>query len=173
MHELSRRGFLLGAVPAAAEARRPNVLLIMCDQLNPAVLGIHGGPVETPHIERIARTGVVFRGATCTTPFCSPSRASILTGLYPHAHGIVYNVSGKDYPAAGGPATEGIRQTDVTTEGILSEAGYATHQYGKWHLSGDELPYLPDQYGEHKEYAGEMGETVRKVSQRPPAEWLV
>jgi len=61
---------------------RPSVLIIMCDQLSARVLGCYGGVVPTPHIDRLAREGVRFDGAVCTTPFCSPSRASIITGMY-------------------------------------------------------------------------------------------
>ena len=53
----------------------------------------------TPNIDRLAREGVRFDNAVCPTPFCSPTRASIITGLYPHAHGIVTNINRRDYPA--------------------------------------------------------------------------
>jgi len=175
--KLTRRSFLCTTATAAATAsggeHRPNVLVIMCDQLNPRVLSAYGGPVETPNIERIARRGVVFHGATCTTPFCSPSRASLVTGLYPHTHGIRYNVNRKDYPAIGGPATEeGIRKEDLTTERILFESGYSTHQFGKWHLAGDALPCYTDQYGEHHEYAREMAAIFVKVRKMPREQWM-
>ncbi|HID94806.1 MAG TPA: hypothetical protein EYP53_01945, partial [Candidatus Latescibacteria bacterium] len=77
----------------------PNLLIIMCDQLSPGVLGCYGGPVPTPNLDALARDGVIFTNATCPTPICSPSRASLITGLYPHTHGIVYNVNRPDYPA--------------------------------------------------------------------------
>lgn len=173
---MKRRDFLrttLAASPVRAAERPPSVLFIICDQLNPAVISPYGGPVSTPHIERIARRGVTFTEATCPTPFCSPSRASIATGLYPHAHGIVHNVMRKDYPAAPGPVTEeGLTRDDLTTEKILRADGYATHHYGKWHLSGDALPYFPDRYGEHHEYAREMAETFERVRRRPREEWM-
>ena len=78
---------------------RPNVLIIMCDQLSAGVLGCYGGPVPTPNLDALARDGVIFTDATCPTPICSPSRASLITGLYPHTYGIVYNVNRPDYPA--------------------------------------------------------------------------
>ncbi len=171
---MDRRAFLGSAAAAAAPPRpRPNILVILCDQLNPAALGLYGGPVSTPHIERLARRGVVFQNATCPTPFCSPSRASIVTGRYPHSHGIVHNLMRRDYPAAPGPLTEeGIAVSDHTYDKILSGAGYQTHHYGKWHLSGDDLPYYPDPYGEHRHYALEMAAVFEQVRSRPRDEWM-
>jgi arylsulfatase A-like enzyme len=113
----------------------------------------------------------VFTNATCPTPFCSPSRASIVTGRYPHGHGIVYNVSRIDYPV-GHPAAareEGIATTDATVDKTLHAAGWSTHQYGKWHLHGDALPYYPDPYGEHHEYAREMAGVFAEARKRPDA----
>lgn len=151
------------AAPARAQRKRPNVLFLMCDQLNANLLSCYGGPIPTPHIDRIAREGVRFTQATCPTPFCSPTRASIITGMYPHAHGIVLNV---------GARQKGIRADDVTTEKILSEAGYATHHYGKWHLTGDELPYYPDMFRPGHEYTREMADTFDKVRATDRAGWM-
>lgn len=165
------------AVGAQAEvgARAPNVLLIMCDQLNARVLGCYGGPVQTPNIDRIAREGVLFRNASCPWPVCSPSRATIVTGLYPHSHGITHNVMRRDYPAVPAPPTEeGIKVSDVTTEGILHAAGYSTHFYGKWHLLDDDLPYYTDMFTEHGAYAREMApafDAVRKTGRDSWMDW--
>ncbi len=60
-------------------AKRPNILFIMCDQLSAHALSCYGGPVPTPNIDRIAENGVRFDQATCTTPYCSPTRASLIT----------------------------------------------------------------------------------------------
>ncbi|MCL5745054.1 MAG: sulfatase-like hydrolase/transferase, partial [Acidobacteria bacterium] len=174
---VTRRSFLkwsAAALPVeAAPQRPPNVLTILCDQLNPAVTSVYGGPVSTPNLERLARRGVVFTNTTCPTPFCSPSRASIVTGQYPHRHGIVYNLSRIDYPAIPAPPTEqGIFRSDTTTDKILNAAGYSTHQYGKWHLSGDALPYYPDQYGEHREYAREMSAVFDGIRKQPRERWM-
>lgn len=157
----------------AASTTSPNVLIIMCDQLTAGVLGCYGGPLPTPHVDRLAREGVCFRSAICTTPFCSPTRASIITGLYPHTHGIVYNANRRDYPAIEAPPTEeGIKAADTTTEKILFAAGYSTHHYGKWHLMDEDLPYYTDMYGEHHEYAAEEAETFRAVRQRAQNTWM-
>jgi arylsulfatase A-like enzyme len=167
----------LGA-PSPQGKTPPNVLILMSDQLNASALSCYGGWIPTPHLERLAGKGVIFNNATCTTPFCSPSRASLITGLYPHSHGITYNVNKIDYPAiaarGGSPATErGVTMKDVTTEKLLHEAGYSTHHYGKWHLSdAGGLPYYPDNYGEHIEYAREMEATFQRVRRLPADQWM-
>lgn len=159
---------------SAQEKQPPNVLILMCDQLNASVLSAYGGPVPTPHIDRLAREGVRFDNAVCTTPFCSPSRASLITGLYPHTHGIVYNVNRRDYPSRDTPpGQEGIKAADVTTEKRLHAAGYATHHYGKWHLTDEDLPcYRTGMYGEHHEYAKEMAPVFAQIRTQDERTWL-
>ncbi len=77
------------AVHTAPTPRPPNVLFIVCDDLRPDALGCYGSKhVRTPNIGALARQGVRFQNAFCTTSLCSPSRASILTGLYAHRHGV-------------------------------------------------------------------------------------
>ncbi len=121
-------------------ATQPNIILLMCDQLNASVPGCYGGPVPTPNLDRLAREGILFDRATCPFPVCSPTRASMVTGLYPHTHGITHNVNQRDYPAIGAPETEeGLKAGDITTEKLLHGAGYRTHHYGKWHLLDDWL----------------------------------
>jgi hypothetical protein len=74
--------------PAGVTTNRPNVLFILCDDLRPDALGCYGSQhVKTPYLDTLARSGVRFANAFCTTSLCSPSRASILTGLYAHRHG--------------------------------------------------------------------------------------
>ncbi len=76
---------------AAAEAKRPNVLFLIADDLN-NLLGCYGDPLaKTPNIDRLAARGVVFERAYCTFPLCAPSRNSFLTGLYPNSAGILAN----------------------------------------------------------------------------------
>src|SRR5690242_1157006 len=90
---LKLAGAALGA-PLSADKTSPNVLLIISDQLHHQALGAAGNPIiKTPNIDSLAREGVRFTHAVCPTPFCSPTRASMLSGLYPHKHGIVYNVN--------------------------------------------------------------------------------
>jgi len=158
--------------PRKAEGR-PNVLIIMCDQLNARVLGCYGGDVPTANIDRLAREGVLFTDATCPWPVCSPTRASLITGLYPHTHGITYNVNRRDYPAIKPPASdEGIKASDITAEKLLYELGYQTHHYGKWHLMDEDLPYYRDMFGEHREYMQIMARTFDEVRKRPREQWM-
>ena len=142
---LNRREFLAAAGAAAVAAgapsavrcavrpkkeNRPNVLFIMTDEQHYRSLSSTGNPyIETPNMDRIGREGVRFDNATCVTPYCSPSRASILTGVYPHTHGILTNVSPgrNNQPPLDQDAFE-------NTETILHDKGYATGHRGKWHL---------------------------------------
>lgn len=152
---------------------RPDILLVMCDQLSGSVPSCYGGPVPTPNIDRLAAEGVRFTHMFCPTPFCSPTRASMITGLYPHAHGITYNVNRRDYPAIPTPETEqGILASDVTTEKLLHAAGYNTHHYGKWHLLDDDLPYYPDMFREHAQYAEIMSSRFDEVRQLDRERWM-
>ncbi len=107
---------------------RPNFLVVVVDDLRWNDVGAYGHPfVRTPHIDRIAREGVRFENAFATTPLCSPSRASILTGLYPHANGIIDN-------------TDRSARTHelMTFPRRLDGAGYDTAFIGKWHMGNDE-----------------------------------
>ncbi len=161
-NQMDRRNFLgtMGGVVAAPLANAPgrtNVLLILSDQYYHSAMGVAGNPViKTPNFDRLAREGVRFTNAVCPTPFCSPSRATIMTGLYPHKHGITYNV--------GDPA-RGLDPKLPSTEQYLSEAGYACAQRGKWHL-GDKtrIPgYANDPDPDYAEYlANVLPKTERK-----------
>lgn len=89
LEQLSLGAAAFGLAPVlplwAADQDRPNVLLIVCDDLNDYVNGYHGHPqARTPHLERLARTGVSFTRAYSNNPICAPSRSSFLTGIYPH-----------------------------------------------------------------------------------------
>ncbi len=103
-------------------AAKPNVLFILCDDLRPDALGCYGSKhVKTPNIDRLANEGVRFANTFCTTSLCSPSRASILSGLYAHTHGVTNNFT--EYPA-----------TMPSFPGLLHDAGYATAYFGKYHM---------------------------------------
>jgi arylsulfatase A-like enzyme len=116
---------LTPAIAAIGDPSRPNVLFILCDDIRWDALGYAGNPyVKTPNIDRLAHEGVQFKNMFCTTSLCSPSRASILSGLYAHAHGVVNNFT--EYPAK-------IKSFPIA----LHSAGYDTAYVGKWHMGED------------------------------------
>jgi N-acetylglucosamine-6-sulfatase len=131
--------FLLTAFTLHA-ASKPNVLFILCDDLRPDALGCYGSKhVKTPHIDQLASEGVRFANTFCTTSLCSPSRASILSGLYAHTHGVTNNFT--EYPN-GMPSFPSV----------LHDAGYATAYFGKYHMgeNNDEPRLGFDQFVTHK-----------------------
>src|SRR5215213_2840032 len=80
------------AADAPGASARPNIVFILVDDLRYNAVGCMGHPfVQTPNIDALAKEGALFRNAFVTTPYCSPSRGSFLTGQYAHTHGIVAN----------------------------------------------------------------------------------
>ncbi len=113
---------LLVSSPVAFAEKKTNVLFVLCDDLRPDAVGCYGSKhVRTPHIDALAADGVRFANAFCTTSLCSPSRASILTGLYAHRHGVRDNFTELPPKWAHWP-------------GRLKDEGYATAYLGKWHM---------------------------------------
>jgi arylsulfatase A-like enzyme len=121
-------------------AKRPNVLFILTDDQRWDCIGLApGAKVRTPNIDRLGREGVYFRNAFCTTSLCSPSRASILSGLYAHAHGVSNNFT--EYPA------------DMPSwPRALQAAGWETAYVGKYHMGEDNDDPRPgfDHFVTHK-----------------------
>jgi N-acetylglucosamine-6-sulfatase len=115
---------------SAASDPRPNIVFILVDDLRWDELGCAGHPfVKTPNIDRLAGEGARFRNAFMTTPLCSPSRASFLTGQYAHTHGITDNVN----------RSTASHQL-VTFPLLLHQSGYETAFIGKWHMGNDDTP---------------------------------
>lgn len=102
--------------------KRPNVLFILTDDQRWDAIGLAGHPhLKTPNIDRLGREGVYFRNAFCTTSLCSPSRASFLSGLYAHKHGVTNNFT--EYPSH-------LKSFPLA----LQSSGYQTAYIGKWHM---------------------------------------
>ena len=104
-------------------ANRPkNILFLWTDQQRPDTIGAYGNPlIRTPHLDRLASAGTLFEQAYCAQPVCSPSRGSVLTGVYPHTHGVTSN-----------SMTLPMEATTIAER--LRPRGYACGYVGKWHL---------------------------------------
>jgi arylsulfatase A-like enzyme len=114
---------IFGAAVVSA-APRPNILLILPDQMRASAMACDGNPdVQTPHIDRLAAEGIRFRRTYANVPVCCPARAILMTGTYPHVNGMVAN-------------DLRLREEHVTIAEILRDAGYRTGFVGKWHLDG-------------------------------------
>ncbi len=139
MLSLSRRQFLaassaamVAGVAGAAEEAPLNVLFLMTDQHKFDVLGCMGNPLaKTPNLDRLASQGVLFTQAHSTVPYCSPTRAAIVTGRYPSTLGIFRNIEGK---IDGKPDPIRLQEPAQTYLHRLQERGYACHHLGKWHV---------------------------------------
>ncbi len=187
----------VAAIAPAAAAQRPNVLLVLLDDLGYSDFGCYGGEIPTPHIDRLGLAGLRFTGMT-TSARCCPSRASLLTGLYPGQAGI---------PNFGGS----LNDQCATLAEVLGDSGYQTYAVGKWHVgSGPALPtnrgfdefyglsaghsadqWLPNKYqrlpadrqpeirfGEGKFYATDAFsayalEFIQQAQKKPGKPWLV
>jgi arylsulfatase A-like enzyme len=163
---MKRRDFLLSACGAAASfasaqpaRRRPNIIMILCDDLGYGDLGCYGNRIiHTPNIDQFAREGARFTQFYVTSPVCSPSRAAIMTGRYPQWFGI----HSADVPET--THRMGLPASAVTIGKVLQSAGYYTAHIGKWHLG--EPPDFPHPLDMGFDYFfGLMGG-------RPSSSWL-
>jgi N-acetylglucosamine-6-sulfatase len=113
---------------APAPSRPPNIVFVLVDDMRWDEMGAAGHPfLETPNMDRLAREGMRFENAFSTTPLCSPSRASFLTGQYAHTNGIIDNTARPSHDLPTFPRE-------------LQKAGYATGFFGKWHMGNDASP---------------------------------
>lgn len=140
---LTRRGALAlagvaGTAPAL-NAARPNILLILADDLGARDTGFQGGDIRTPHLDRLAMGGVRFT-QLYSYPLCSPTRAGLMTGRHPIRYGLAYSVV-RPW------ATYGLPPGETTIAQVFREAGYQTAIVGKWHLGHFNRRLLPPSRG--------------------------
>lgn len=118
------------SAPKPGADGRPNIVFILVDDLRWDELHCTGHPfAQSPNADRLAREGANFKNAFATTPLCSPSRASFLTGMYPHRHGIIDNTDRSK-------ASHEL----MTWPRRLHDEGYETAFIGKWHMGTDDSP---------------------------------
>jgi arylsulfatase A-like enzyme len=131
-----------GAGPQRGD-ERPDVIILLTDQQRADAFGAAGASdLRTPVMDRLARQGVLFSRAYAVTPQCSPSRAALLTGRYPHRTGVMGNVGARGEPGAQAGMSDGLDRSLPTLGTTFAAAGYDTAYFGKWHLGG-----TPGDYG--------------------------
>jgi arylsulfatase A-like enzyme len=142
---------LLLVPPAdAAEGVRPNIIVILADDLGNADVGYHGSDISTPNIDKLAREGVrleSFHGM----PVCTPARAALMTGRYPMRYGLQTLVIFPNH-------TYGLPTDERTLPQALKEAGYRTAMVGKWHLGHADQKFWPQNRGFDHFYGNLVGE---------------
>lgn len=128
-------------VGCAAAASRPNLLLILADDMGYSDLGCYGSGIETPHLDKLAAEGQRF-SRFHNTGRCCPSRAALMTGVYAHQAGVGHMLGDTDFPAY----STGLKSNVPTLPEVLGRAGYHTFMSGKWHLGWDDAD-SPDARG--------------------------
>lgn len=131
---------LLIATPALAE--KPNIIVIMSDDMGYSDIGCYGGEIQTPVLDGLASRGLRFT-QFYNTGRCCPTRASLLTGLYPHQAGIGHMMNDRGVDGYRGD----LNSSCVTIAEALQPAGYSTYAVGKWHVTKETFPTSED--GKH------------------------
>ena len=139
---LTLLGVALAAAPtsAADPPKGPNIVLILSDDMGFSDLGCFGGEIHTPNLDRLAANGLRFT-QFYNTARCCPTRASLLTGLYPHQAGVghMMNDNGEKFPGYRGD----LNRSCVTLAEALKPAGYRAYALGKWHVTRHNGPNGP------------------------------
>jgi arylsulfatase A-like enzyme len=144
----SSAGSALAAAPS-----RPNIILVMADDMGFSDIACYGGEIKTPTLDRLADGGIRFT-QFYNTGRCCPTRAALLTGLYSHQAGVGHMVEDRGVPGYRGF----LNDRCATIAEVLGDAGYATLMTGKWHL-GENRPHWPFDRGFQKSYSLVSGGT--------------
>ncbi len=129
-------------LPAAAQSKRPNLIVILSDDLGYSDLGAYGARViQTPNLDKLAADGVRLTQFYATSPVCTPTRAALMTGRYPQRYGIHHADLPELLPRYPLPASA------LTIAEAMKQAGYATAHIGKWHLGEPPETSLPRERG--------------------------
>lgn len=154
--------------------RKPNIILINCDDLGYGDLSCYGSTVHnTPELDRMAEQGIRFTSFYMAAPVCSPSRGAMLTGCYPKRIGFG-SFQGRPVLLPGQGV--GLNPQEMTIAGALRREGYATAILGKWHC-GDQPEFLPTRHGFDQYYgipfSNDMGRQTGGGENRPPLPLLI
>ena len=132
---------LSAAIPSslmgASQGKRPNILIILADDMGFSDIGCYGGEINTPNLNALAANGLRFT-QFYNNARCCPTRASLLTGLYPHQTGVGHMVEGKNHPSYQGY----LNDSCVTLAEAVGPARYHPLMVGKWHV-GEKRPHWP------------------------------
>jgi len=123
---------------SARNYRRPNIVLIMADDMGYSDIGCYGGEINTPNLNGLAAKGIRFT-QFYNTARCCPTRASLMTGLYQHQAGVGHMMSDYGYDAYRGDLSNNC----ITIAEVLKQAGYSTYMSGKWHVTKHTKPDGP------------------------------
>ena len=130
---------------SAEDGRRPNVVVIMADDMGYSDIGAYGSEIDTPNLDRLARDGLLFTDFY-NAARCVPTRTSLLTGRYPHEAGTGRMVSSVDSDPDPGPYQGYLNEQSATIAEVLRPAGYGTYMAGKWHV-GEKQRHWPTKRG--------------------------
>lgn len=154
----------------AEDAYRPNIVLIMADDLGYGDISCYGAKhVNTPHIDALAKNGIRFTDYHSNGAVCSPTRAALMTGRYPQRTGVEGVITAARHREVGLPLEE------VTIAEVLKDAGYSTAMYGKWHLGYDIKRFGPQLQG-FETFEGFVSGNVdyfHKIDQEGHKDWYI
>jgi arylsulfatase len=134
---LCSSGWIAGCLQMSSvtAAERPNIIYIMSDDMGFSDIGCYGSEIDTPHLDQLAASGIRYT-QFYNTARCCPTRASLLTGLYPHQAGVGHMMNDRGYDGYRGD----LNQNCVTIAEVLKTAGYRTYISGKWHVTKQTRP---------------------------------